>query len=214
MLDRHDFSQSLVSLPLPAATAAVLDSLLPPRGLGTRGMMGERGELGDFEKVPEEVVCEWLGFAPPTLPSLTSSGFRQHFAHGAGRDLVPREALADGDRGAVLVVYLPEDLPWRAHLSVSEGRRRGLTVMSLSTGYGVPWKRGPMATRRDPACGDSTAVTVGSTRVSVQHGAEDTRLAWTHRSHDADYNVTVTAGRAPRAAVEVLVRDRVSAGLG
>lgn len=213
MLDRHDFSQSIVSVPLPAATAAVLDSLLPPRGRGTRGP-GERGELADFERLPEEAVREWLGFAPLTLPSLVSLGFREYFAHGIGRDLVPRGSLGEGDREAVLVVYLPDDLPWRADLSVSEGRRRGLTVLSLSAGYGVPWKWGPMTTRRDPASGDSTAVTIGSTRVGVQHGTEVTRLAWTHRSHDADYNVTVMSGRPPRAAVEGLVQDRVSVGLG
>lgn len=142
------------------------------------------------------------------------TGSAQHFARGAGRDLVPRGDLADGDGEAVLVVYLPHDLPWRSDLGLSEGRRRGMTVLSLSAGYGVPWTWGPMSTRRDPGSGDSTAVTVGSTPVGVQHRSEVTRLAWTHRSRDAEFNVTAVSGRPPRAAVELLVRDHHAVGLG
>lgn len=57
-------------------------------------------------------------------------------------------------------------------------------------------------------------VRVGSTLVGVQHRQGVTRLAWSYRSADADFGVTVMSGRPPLASVEVLVRDRDAVRLG
>ncbi|WP_041292385.1 hypothetical protein [Kineococcus radiotolerans] len=215
-------SQPLNGLPLPASTAAAVESLLSPRGRPTRGP-GERGRLGHFEPIPEEAAAEWLGFAPPTLPSLSGSGFRRHFARQGGRDLVARADLTRGESAAVYVFYLPAGSAWREETRFAETRREGLTFLWLRAGYGVPWPEeegGPVGVEetatigRDPASGDFLTLTVSSTRVGVQYQRGVTRLAWSYRSQDADFNVTVMSGRSPRASVEMLVSDRGALYLG
>lgn len=219
----HARSRPLLDLPLPlpSPVAAALDSLLPPRGRPTRGP-GERGRLGHFEPIGEDAAREWLGFAPPTLPSLEVAGFGRYFARQGARELVPRAELGRGESAAVYVFYLPPGLEWVSETTFAEARRQGLTFLWLQAGYGVPWPGGTRASAgigRDPASGDSMTVLVGSTVVGVQHQRGVTRLAWSYRSpgageSTADFNVTVMSGRPPRASVEMLVSDRVAAGLG
>jgi len=171
----------------------------------------------------EEVAAEWLGFTPPTLPSLSAAGFGRYVARLGGRDLIARADLTHGDSAAVYVFYLPPGSPWQDDTTLVEARRDGLTFLWLQTGYGAPWPdetprstglHAVSAIGRDPASGDFLTVEVGSTRVGVQHQRGVTRLAWTHRSGDAAFNVTVMSGRSPRASVEMLVRDLGALGLG
>ncbi|PRY12218.1 hypothetical protein CLV37_111175 [Kineococcus rhizosphaerae] len=170
----------------------------------------------------EDAAREWLGFAPPTLPSLEAAGFRRCFARQGSRELVPRAELGRGESAAVYVFHLPPGVEWDPETTFVEARRRGLTFLWLQAGYGVPWPgvaRASADIGRDPACGDWMTVLVGSTGVGVQHQRGVTRLTWSYRSPAAadgaaDFDVTVMSGRPPRASVEVMVRDRVAVGLG
>jgi hypothetical protein len=219
--DDQDWSRPLLELPMPSPVAAALESLLAPRGRPTRGP-GERGRVGHFEPVSEDEAREWLGFAPPTLPSLSAAGFSRHFARQGSRELVSRAELGRGESMAVYVFYLPPGVEWTPETTFAEARRQGLTLLWLRAGYGVPWPGGARESsgiRRDPASGDSMTVLVGSTTVGVQHQRGVTRLAWSYRSAGAgegaaDFNVTVMSARPPRAAVEMLVADHVAVGLG
>ncbi|MGI4895858.1 MAG: hypothetical protein ACRYF3_12170, partial [Janthinobacterium lividum] len=130
--------------------------------------------------------------------------------------------LGRGDSMSVYVFYLPPGTQWAPETTFAEARRHGLTFLWLQTGYGAPWSGGTQGSAdisRDPSSGDSMTVVVGSTAVGVQYQAGVTRLAWSYRSEDAgvdvaDYNITVMSAHAPRASVELLMRDRAIACLG
>ncbi|GAA0311422.1 hypothetical protein GCM10009528_31120 [Kineococcus aurantiacus] len=104
-------SQPLLDLPLPRLVAVALESLMPPRGRPTRGP-GERGRLGNFKPVSEGAARQWLGFDPPTLPSLEAVGFSRYFARRGAWELIPRTELGRGESAAVYVFYLPPGVEW------------------------------------------------------------------------------------------------------
>ncbi|WP_380159302.1 hypothetical protein [Kineococcus sp. R86509] len=175
-----------------------------------------------FEPVTEETAREWLGFVPPTLPSLSKAGFGRYFARQSGQELIPRADLGRGESMSVYVFYLPPGAQWVPETPFVEARRQGLTSLWLKTGCGAPWSGGTEASvdiRRDPSSGDSMTVVVGSSAVGVQHQGGVTRLAWSYRfdgagGDAADFNVTVMSARPPRASVEMLVEDHTAAHLG
>lgn len=203
----------LTALPLPPQAEHVLDSLLPVRGLSRRGYNRPPDTLAEaWQLASRAMFRDWLGFEPPTLPSLAEDHeLVEHFVVQPSQPLPPRWAIPSGTNVTLSVLYAPAAYEWGAPGSYAAAAERGMVTVSLLTGYGAPWPQAPRPTwevRENSGSGDSVVVPVGDALIGVQRRQEAlTRLAWSAPVPTPGFNVTVWAYSPLREAVTALVKD-------
>jgi hypothetical protein len=161
---------------------------------------------------------DWLGFEPPTLPSLTADhGLTEHFVVHPFEERPPRRAIPPGTNVTLSVLYVPADIEWAASGSYAAAAERGMVTVSLLTGYSAPWPQVARPTwqvRTNEGSGDSVVVPLELTLIGVQRRhAASTRLAWSVTTPSPGFNVTVWAHLPPVVAVSALVKDWASTRL-
>lgn len=217
--DDEAWDEPLTGLPLLPQAVHVLDSLLPMRGRSRRGYNRPPDTLAEaWQPASRASFRDWLGFEPPTLPSLTTDhGLTEHFVVHPFEERPPRWAIPRGAGVTLNVLYVAADIEWAAPGSYAAADERGMVTVSLQTGYGAPWPRvdrPAWQVRTNEGSGDSVVVPVQNTFVGVQRrGAASTRLAWSVATPPPGFNVTVWAHLPPVAAVSVLVKDWASTRL-
>ena len=158
---------SLTGLPLPPPAVHILDSLLPIRGRSRRGYNRPPDTLAEaWRPASRASFRDWLGFEPPTLPSLTANhGLSEHFVVHPFEERPPRRAIPPGTNVTLSVLYVPADVEWAAPGSYAAAAERGMVTVSLLTGYGAPWPQAPRPTwqvRTNEGSGDSVVVPLGA----------------------------------------------------
>ncbi|WP_459643578.1 hypothetical protein [Kineococcus sp. NUM-3379] len=202
--------------PLPLQVQAALAALVPDDALteSYQPMSRSPGHLDhDWAVVPRSAVWHRLGFAPPTLPSLAVDGVREHFAvHG--HDGEPSGSGRSGDPFAlpVAVFYLPDDLPWE-RAQYGHALSRGATFLWLHEPCaGHPWTAAVRCRDERDDRRSFTVVDVAGVHLGVQVDTYGlVQLSWSLRRGGRDVRATVTTGRDPGAAVELLLHDGVLA---
>ncbi|NAZ74325.1 hypothetical protein GTQ99_02645 [Kineococcus sp. T13] len=217
--DAEGWNEPLTGLPLPPPAVRILDSLLPMRGRSRRGYNRPPDTLAEaWQPTSQASLRDWLGFEPPTLPSLTADhGLIDHFVVHPFEERPPRRAIPPGTNVTFSVLYVPADIAWAAPGSYAAAAERGMVTVSLLTGYGAPWPQVPRPTwqvRSSEASGDSVVVPLGSALIGVQRRrAALTRLAWSVTTPSPGFNVEVWAHLPPVVAVSALVKDWASTRL-